>query len=449
MGIARLRIDNYKSLRHLEFAPHDLAVVVGANAAGKSNLADCLDFISEVYRHGLEVAVARKGGYENIAHRKQRRSKGSIGITILVHFTGVPPLYTEASNSSGSDSFSFRAQHTFNFAVRGQSIRADFAVTNETLLLDAQVGDSWVRLGALSRTPSGLSVESMSDADLAEAFPTTNEITRRYYLSLEQFRTFVEHRAAIPNTELLALYFGRFFGPLSAFVDTVQAIRVFQITPTTSRQFGAPTPRPELDRYGANLPAVVDFIQRTNKGAWILVMQAMARILPSLERIEIDYTTARTLGLFFHERGVGRPWSVAEVSDGTVQTLALLVAIFDPRARALVIEEPENSIHPWIIRTIVTACVNASMSKQILITTHSPVVVNSVPPEKVWVMWRRAGESHLAPFFSLDPQLHHLWETGAVATFDMLDSGTIQEAVPPPPDLDLEFDLGPQSETEP
>ena len=82
MRITQLKVQNYKSLRSITLEPSGLTVLVGANGSGKSNLADCLDFISEVYRHGLEVAVARKGGYENIAHRKQRRSKGAVGVAL-------------------------------------------------------------------------------------------------------------------------------------------------------------------------------------------------------------------------------------------------------------------------------------------------------------------------------------------------------------------------------
>jgi len=62
MRVRELEIRNYKSLRHVRLRPEDFGVLVGANAAGKSNLTDCLEFISEVYRHGLELAVARRGG---------------------------------------------------------------------------------------------------------------------------------------------------------------------------------------------------------------------------------------------------------------------------------------------------------------------------------------------------------------------------------------------------
>src|SRR5205814_415292 len=87
MRITQLKISNYKSLRSVEFAPPPLSVVVGANAAGKSNLADCFDFIADVYRHGLETAVQRKGGYENIAFRRQRRSRQPIEIRLSVELS--------------------------------------------------------------------------------------------------------------------------------------------------------------------------------------------------------------------------------------------------------------------------------------------------------------------------------------------------------------------------
>ena len=80
MQIIELRAINYKSLRDVSITPQGLAVIVGANAAGKSNFADFFDFLSDLYRHGLSVAVARKGGYENIAHRKMRRSRSALCI---------------------------------------------------------------------------------------------------------------------------------------------------------------------------------------------------------------------------------------------------------------------------------------------------------------------------------------------------------------------------------
>lgn len=68
MHITEISVKNYKSLRNITINPKRLTLVVGANASGKSNLADCLDFISEVYRFGLETAVSRKRGFPTVKY---------------------------------------------------------------------------------------------------------------------------------------------------------------------------------------------------------------------------------------------------------------------------------------------------------------------------------------------------------------------------------------------
>jgi predicted ATPase len=174
----------------------------------------------------------------------------------------------------------------------------------------------------------------------------------------------------------------------------------------------------------------VRLLQQQYPEQWSGIMDAMTRIMPGLSRIEVTYTPTRELGLYFHESGTKRPWSVSEISDGTIQTLALLVAILDPRPTFLVVEEPENSVHPWIIRNVLDACAKDPL-KQTLITTHSPVVLNSVDPRQVMVMWRSQGESRLARLVDLDKDFLSLWESGTVGLYDFLDSGALAEALPP------------------
>ncbi len=46
--LRRLKVKNYKSLRNLDLRLGRLNVLVGPNAAGKSNILDCLAFLSEL-----------------------------------------------------------------------------------------------------------------------------------------------------------------------------------------------------------------------------------------------------------------------------------------------------------------------------------------------------------------------------------------------------------------
>src|SRR4051812_31057073 len=78
MRIERISIQAYRSLYNVTFAPTQFTVLVGPNNSGKSNLVEALDFLGDVHQHGIEVAITRKGGFENIAHRRMRRTKRPI-----------------------------------------------------------------------------------------------------------------------------------------------------------------------------------------------------------------------------------------------------------------------------------------------------------------------------------------------------------------------------------
>lgn len=433
MVISHLAIDNYKSLKAVEFAPEMFGVVIGPNGAGKSNFVDCLDFISEIYRHGLELAVARRGGFENVAHRRKRRSKSAVGFSLVVEFDVQARAGLLGGRRQAREQ-RVRAGHRFSIRASGESLRAPFKVLQETLQLDVRVRESWKTLLVLERDgdtvqvrPNGGHLPGL-ELDLAPE-ELRHDVLGPY---AAEFLTRGELRPE--PTELLAMELRGVIRPLRELQFALGNLRIFQLRPNSSREFGVPTPGAELARAGENLPAVVDLMQRRYLDNWKAVLEGMSLVVPGLEQIEVGYSRSRTLELLFHEQGFGRPWSSAEVSDGTIQTLALMVAIHDPRATMLVIEEPENSVHPWIIRHVVDACIAASATRQILLTTHSPVVMNHVHPEQVWLMWRRAGTSRLARLVERDPAMLKMWAAGEIATFDYIDSGALDEAVPPPAD---------------
>lgn len=430
MRLTNIAIENYKSLKDVTITPGQVSVIVGANASGKSNFADCLDFISEVYEHGLEVAVSRKGGYENIAFRRVRRSKKPIKISLCVELQASDFRYYR--NATPSDDFTVRFEHTFSFVARGYSIRAEFEVVQERLIVSVRQGKGWTNAATIRRDAEKFDAVVEPRFKRREARRTSRS-QRGPLFDLELLEIFTDGEQPLSPTELFTSTVGRVSLDIYSFVHSLQKLKVYQISPTKSREFGVPTPSPELGRSGGNLPAVIDVMKKRNGHEWDSVMESMRSILPELRSIDVDYTPSRTLGLFFKEEGAGKPWSVDEVSDGTIQTLALLVAIFDPTSNVLMVEEPENSVHPWVIRHIIQACRESSQEKQIIITTHSPIVMDSAKPDEMWVLWRSDGESRLAEFSKLDEDFLEMWQGGAISTFEYLDSGALTEAIPPAP----------------
>lgn len=427
MLIRYISIDRYKSLYDVKFDPEQLSVVAGPNNAGKSNIADALDFLAEVYRFDLNLALQRRGGFENVAYRRVRRTKQAVGFEIsavvdheslsgAMRLSGVPPKRIADE---------YRIVHRFSFKAESQRLETGFRVVAENLAIFERRQSQERQLVYLQRYGDDLSIDVHNDDDGDHRSRARRAATSITYPFLdESFHTFLR-RQARPDRLLIEAY--RLSPLLFHFVEQLAQIRVFQLTPLEARRSGTPTPGAGLERHGANLPTRVAELRRRSH-LWGNVLEAMRRVMPGLIDVELLYTPDRRMTLAFEEAGIGRPWSVEEVSDGTIQSLALFVAIVEAPGPLLLIEEPENSLHPWIVRVILDLCREAR-DKQIVLTTHSPVLLNYVEPNNVFLVWQYEHHSNVARLTDIDPKAELTWNQGN-AIFDLLDTGLIPEAVP-------------------
>ena len=233
MQITHCQIANYKSLRFLDVVPKPLTIVVGANGSGKSNLADCLDFISEVYRFGLEDAVSRKGGYENIAHRKIRRTKSAVSITIGARLVA-SEYQSWIRGPHAARLPALNVEHTFSFVAIGQSISAEFKILRETIR---------IRMAGNATAPDLMSVTRESDSTKVHTdIPKRLQSSFELLLDKRYFERAPETRSK-RSTELLMTGVGRLVPILRLFAGAVGRMRVFQITPNVSRIWNSNTQR--------------------------------------------------------------------------------------------------------------------------------------------------------------------------------------------------------------
>ena len=428
MQLAKIRIQNYKSLKNVEIEPKNFSVLIGRNSSGKSNFADALEFLAIAYSDGIEHAIARKGGYENIAFRKERRSRSALEFAIELRAemsdSEVYPPSMLNRNSDRVSTWIFR--HKFEIKATGEGIRSDFRVVSESLdiIKDAknrEIDDIPYEWLNFQRSEDGkINLKGDLDSPMVGAVL----FDPKYWMNV------FPNELSLAGTELLfTLPFFR-TRVVGRFTSWLTKLAIFQVSPDISRHPGVPTPNPRLSSRGENLPAVVDWLQSKRPKDWKLVMRGMREIVPELKDVTVNYLHTRTLGLYFHEEGIGRPWTAEEVSDGTIRALAMLVACFDPRNTVLLIEEPENSLHPWIIREIMKNLRSLSSEKMVMVTTHSPIVLDMLSPSEVWVIFKRDGETHLSPLVGFDSDLMTDWESGKIRLFDYLESGYVSEAVP-------------------
>ncbi|MGI8643568.1 MAG: AAA family ATPase, partial [Thermomicrobiales bacterium] len=320
-------------------------------------------------------------------------------------------------------------RHSFVVAGRGQSPISEYEVAKETLRIDYSASDgssselvSVERHGTIVTAIGGMShpaTRLVLPNYLANGTGSLQQLLQLLFSPLE----FVSDRL-----RLISPAFGEF-------AQHMARAKAFQLVAPECRKSAAPTPFAEMQSSGRNLPALVYHLREHFPLSWEKVMRNMAFIVPDLVEIDVQPTQDRLWTLRFSEADTQQEWTVSEVSDGTIRSLALFAAAFDPRSSLIAVEEPENSVHPWILRVFVDICRQVSGSdieprKQILVTTHSPVLIDHLEPSEISMVWREQGRTQLRPLTELEPHLVDDWREGNVSLFEVLDSGLLRQAVP-------------------
>ncbi|UCC31117.1 MAG: AAA family ATPase [Phycisphaerales bacterium] len=154
----------------------------------------------------------------------------------------------------------------------------------------------------------------------------------------------------------------------------------------------ADQPNEFLEPDGANLGLVLNRLRRE-----LDVKRSLLENLRELYDGIDDYDVSvegGTVQVFFQESGFIIP--ATRLSDGTLRYLCLLAILCDPKPPPLVcIEEPELGLHPDILPTIARLLREASTRTQLVVTTHSDILVDQLTetPESVVVCEKSEGQT--------------------------------------------------------
>ena len=145
-----------------------------------------------------------------------------------------------------------------------------------------------------------------------------------------------------------------------------------------------------LNRTGENLANYVQFMERQHKKRFDEVLQIISKKIPGIQKITSKRSDDGRLLLQFNERGYEDPFYALDMSDGTLKMFAYLLLLEDPDPAPLIgIEEPENGLHHQLLEPLAKEMkiyAGKTGGPQIILTTHSPYLVDALKPEDVWIL---------------------------------------------------------------
>jgi ABC-type branched-subunit amino acid transport system ATPase component len=144
-----------------------------------------------------------------------------------------------------------------------------------------------------------------------------------------------------------------------------------------------------LDEHGAGLPAVYDAIITRDVNAYIAISKRLAELFPSVKSLNLKNPNQATkaLGVQLHD---GTVIPADTMSEGLLYWLAYAALPYLEPTALLLIEEPENGLHPARIRDVMKVLREISQTIQVVLATHSPLVINELEPHEVSVVTRGA-----------------------------------------------------------
>ncbi len=358
-----ISIKNYRSLVNVRVDLGSVNVFFGPNGVGKSSLLDTLWFVRDCSARDAERAASQRDH----------------GVGLLSDQAADDARIEIALETS-------LARYTLSFGTSAGRIEPRAAEALWSL-------DGSIRY--LHRLAGSEQLEVHS--------PGANKHVQAVTLTLRE-----PERLGLES--LLA--FSPDLSPVASMDRALRATKYF-----SSRQFALPTIKRRgsessheqwlWDR-GDNLWSVLRNLRDRERldQRWTTIRDFMREAFPNFDDIVLEQTGPNSVYAQMIERGLRKPIYASGISDGHLQLLLLLTALFselEARGTILVLDEPDLSLHPWALAVLAKAIKRGAdeWGKQVILATHSPVLLSQFEPEQCFVLDRSEAGTQVRPVNSL------------------------------------------------
>ena len=331
--LRRVELRNYRSIEHCDVELGPLMFLVGPNGSGKSNFLDALRFVSDSASESVNHALWLRGGFRQVC-RSTGEPAHSFSIKLTLSLADLLSIeyMVEIGEIAGGFGFEIRKEtfqpiqndHQFDTCYeRSLQAPVEFSSTSLSFNLSRQ----------LEKHPP----------------PSPSQL---YLKTLAGWPVFQEVVRMLANMT--------FYSPSVA----------------PMREHQSPDPGDRLTRDGANIASVIRSLRQLHPDTALRIHEYLSVAVPRLLNVAEEQVGDKVT-LKFIESGVAgrvnKAFYASSMSDGTLRLLAILVAVFQKSERVSLvgIEEPEMGVHPAAAGVLFESLHEASLSRQVLVTSHS------------------------------------------------------------------------------
>jgi predicted ATPase len=399
--LTRLKVKGFKNLLDVDVRFGPFTCIAGPNGVGKSNLMDAIRFLSLLSNGSLAGAAAGV---------RDTRGRGSDPRSLFYNFNQqesprmdfevemIAPR--EATDDVGkialAEATFLRYQLSLGWSsTNGKHGPQQLAVLGEQLEpIAIEEASHHLRFAHAK----GWSESNLRGAKGASPFIETDADGKQVSIGDgthdgHRLDSSSENR---PSTVLKAAGGFAIFPTIVAVRREMQSWRSLQLEPSSLRSADEFRDPQTIGSIGEHMPATLFRIANSSDSEVVYAQLAnrLAELVGDIESIEVDRDEARELLTLYLTQRDGSRLPARALSDGTLRFLALAVLSMDPEANSLVcLEEPENGVHPRRIPAMIDLLRDLAADptdpdepnplRQVIFTTHSPLVVKQCPEDSV------------------------------------------------------------------
>lgn len=138
---------------------------------------------------------------------------------------------------------------------------------------------------------------------------------------------------------------------------------------------------------GERTPAIYDALLSRNRSVFGRIEAELKRHFPTVKEVWLPALnrSEKALGVILEDE---TKVQADQMSEGLLYWLAFAVLPHIDPTPLLLVEEPENGLHPSRIAEVVKVLRDVSNRAQVIIATHSPLVINELQPNEVTILTR-------------------------------------------------------------
>jgi predicted ATPase len=355
-----LRIKNYRALRDVEFRDlTPLTVLIGPNGSGKSTVLDALDFLAEAVRGNLVGAWEKRNRFVGM---RTRGSDGAIEFELgLIANEQRTLLQYKLSIGESTDLVYIRDEKLTLLEEGGK----------ERILFELYRAEP--------NYPHHKDVNKFLRHNIYENWAGNARIVRPSDTSILFGNTILPNQGNTVAKDILDFY------------ELLLSYRLFHLTDDHLKGYSDAGPRSTLSPNGDNLPNVLYYLHLKHPEVLARIADKLRAWVPGLADVIPEITSDERLLLRFKDAPFEKPLPAQYMSGGTMRLAALLTLLYEPDATGLLgIEEPENELHPQLLGRLAEELIKATETRQLLVATHSPAILNALEPAQVWILHRGA-----------------------------------------------------------